>query len=820
MRHNHLFMPLALVSAMVAVQQVNAAEGFTVQDIRVSGLVRLAPSHIQPYLPVKVGDYVTEESIAQSIRNLYASGLFDEITTNSAQGVLTFNVVERPVISKLTFSGNKLIPKDALKEGLIKMGMAEGEVLKQSNVQTVETELEQQYAQQGRYDADITVKVTPVANNRVEVDINIDEGVPAKVVNVNIIGNTVFKEKDLEQLFVLKESSWSTIVSRKDRYAREKMTASLERLRNHYLNNGYINFEVQDSQLNISEDKRRVFIDVTVKEGEKFNFGETKFLGDALFDAAELDKLKVYATGDTYSQDSVNAVRQLLLNKYGNAGYFFTDINIVPKINNDTKTVDLNYYINPGKQVKVRRINFSGNSKTEDEVLRREMRQLEGALASNEKIELSKIRLERTGYFKTVDMQVVRVPNSSDEIDIEVKVEEQHSGSTSFSVGYSQSGGMTFQAGLSQTNFMGTGHRVAVDFTRSQTQDYYNLAVTNPYLTIDGISRGFNLYYRKTKESSNYSVSNYITDSMGGSLSIGYPIDENQSLSASLGIDKTTVKTGQYVSTYVRDYLLDNGGKTTAFYTEGDAQGQGAKFEGDFLTYNLNLAWAYNTLNRPVFPTQGTSHRVNLEVAVPGSDVDYQKVVYEANSFLPLGKSGFILRGYGKLGYGNDLPFYKNFYAGGFGSVRGYENSTLGPRYDSVVNAVNNQYDQDPEHVGGNALVQFGTELVLPIPSKGDWTRNVRPVLFAEGAQVFDTQCKSLRSTTEQFTLGGASKVNAAQYCKDNYGFDFGNMRYSVGASVTWLTMIGPLSLSYAYPLNKKAGDETKNIQFEIGRTF
>lgn len=307
---------------------------------------------------------------------------------------------------------------------------------------------------------------------------------------------------------------------------------------------------------------------------------------------------------------------------------------------------------------------------------------------------------------------------------------------------------------------------------------------------------------------------------MGGSLSIGYPIDENQSLSASLGIDKTTVKTGQYVSTYVRDYLLDNGGKTTAFYTEGDAQGQGAKFEGDFLTYNLNLAWAYNTLNRPVFPTQGTSHRVNLEVAVPGSDVDYQKVVYEANSFLPLGKSGFILRGYGKLGYGNDLPFYKNFYAGGFGSVRGYENSTLGPRYDSVVNAVNNQYDQDPEHVGGNALVQFGTELVLPIPSKGDWTRNVRPVLFAEGAQVFDTQCKSLRSTTEQFTLGGASKVNAAQYCKDNYGFDFGNMRYSVGASVTWLTMIGPLSLSYAYPLNKKAGDETKNIQFEIGRTF
>lgn len=822
MRYAHLFMPLALVSAMATVQQVHAEEtSFIVQDIRISGLVRLTPVNIQPLLPISTGDRATEDSVAQSIRSLYASGLFDEVTSSTENGIITFNVVERPVIAKLELKGNKLIPKDALQDGLKKMGIAEGEVFKQSAMQTLETELEQQYAQQGRYDTNVTVTSTPVANNRVDVTLNIDEGLPAKVVDINIIGNTVFKEDDLKQVFAVKESGWSTVVTRKDRYAREKMAASLEAIRSMYLNNGYINFEIENSQLNISEDKRRIFIEVTVKEGEKFKFGQTKFLGDTMYKPEELEALRVYKSGETYSQERVNAVRQLLLNKYGNAGYYFTEINIVPQINNETKVVDLNYYINPNQQVKVRRINFNGNTKTEDEVLRREMRQMEGALASNEKIQLSKIRLERTGFFKTVDMNVVRVPNTVDEVDLEVKVEEQHSGSTSFAVGYSQSGGMTFQAGLSQTNFMGTGNRVSIDLTRSQTQDYYSLGILNPYYTINGVSRGYNVYFRQTKESSDYSVSNYATDSFGGNISFGYPIDENQSLSASVGIDETKVKTGQYVSTYVRDYLLNHGGKATAYLTQSDgtvlndANGNpiGGKFEGDFLTYNVNLAWAYNTLNRPIFPTSGVFHRVNVEVGVPGSDVDYQKVTYDTQGFLPLWKN-FILRGYGKLGYGHNLPFYKNFFAGGYGSVRGYEINTLGPRYDSVIYNAQGQTDPDPEQVGGNALVQFGTELVLPLPSKADWTRQVRPVLFAEGAQVFDTKCTNMSSSTLQHG------VSATQYCKDNYGFDFSNMRYSVGAGVTWITMIGPISLSYAFPLNDKTGDETKTFQFEIGRTF
>ena len=835
MRHTHLLMPLALVSAMAVVQQAYAADEFLARDIRIDGLVRLTPASIYSMLPINSGDRVSDPVIAEAIRTLYASGLFDDIKAYKEKDILVFKVVERPVISKLEFKGNKLIPKEALEQGLKKMGIAEGEVFKKSALQTIETELEQQYTQQGRYDADVTVETVARPNNRVELKLNFNEGTAAKVFDINIIGNTVFSDSDIKQVFAVKESGWASVVTRNDRYAREKMAASLEALRALYLNKGYINFNIINSQLNISEDKKHIFIEVSVDEGSQFKFGETKFLGDALYKPEELQMLKLYKDGETYSQEKVNAVKQLLLRKYGNAGYYYAEVNIVPEINNQTGIVNLNYYINPGQQVTVRRINFTGNSKTADEVLRREMRQMEGALASNEKIDLSKVRLERTGFFKTVDVKPVRVPNSPDQVDLNVNVEEQHSGTTTLAVGYSQNGGVTFQAGLSQTNFMGTGNRVAIDLSRSETQDYYNLSVTDPYFTIDGVSRGYNVYYRKTKLNKDYNVNNYVTDSVGGSLSFGYPIDENQSLSASIGIDQTKVTTGPSVSTYIRDYLLANGGKATGSSTycpedqwAKDADGKytgecnpGGEitydnaFDGEFLTYTLNLGWSYNTLNRPIFPTSGMSHRVGLEVGIPGSDVDYQKLTYDAQAFMPLW-GGFVLRGYGKLGYGNDLPFYKNFYAGGYGSVRGYDNSSLGPKYPSVIFQETAQPDQDQEEVGGNALVQFGTELALPLPFKGDWARQVRPVLFAEGAQVFDTQCNVPTGSI----LVNSTNVDIKQYCKDNYNFNFDNMRYSVGVGFTWITMIGPLSLSYAFPLNDKKGDDTKSIQFEIGRTF
>ncbi|MFU8924845.1 outer membrane protein assembly factor BamA [Acinetobacter puyangensis] len=812
MRHNPFFMPLALVSAMAVVQTAHA-ESFQVSDIRVEGLVRLTPANVYNIIPISSGDQIDEAAIANTVRVLFNSGNFDDVQAERNGNNLVFKVVERPVIAKIEMEGNKLIPKEALQDGLKKMGISEGEVLQKSVLQNIENELEQQYTQQGRYNADVQVETIARPNNRVDLKLKFAEGTAAKVVSINVIGNTVFKESDIERAFAVKESSWSSILTRNDRYAKEKMTASLEALRAMYLNDGYINFTVTNSQLDISADKKNIFIEVGVDEGEQFKFGETKFLGDALFPDKDLQALQLFKTGETYSQAKVNAVKQLLLRKYGNAGYYFAEVNVVPEINGETKTVDLNYYINPGQQVTVRRINFSGNNKTADDVLRREMRQMEGALASNEKIDLSKVRLERTGFFKTVDIKPTRVPNSPDQVDLDVAVEEQHSGTSTIAVGYSQGGGVTYQLGLSQTNFMGTGNRVSIDLSRSDTLDYYNLNIYDPYFTLDGISRGYNIYYRKTKLDDDYNVSNYVTDSLGGSLTFGYPLDENQSVSATLNVDKTKVTTGPYVSTYVRDYLLAHGGKATGTstwcpsnqYEDTDDDGiddtcvgglapYESEFQGEYLSYNLNLSWAYNTLDRPVFPTKGAYHRVSLDAALPGSDVEYQKVTYDTQAYLPLWRN-FVLRGYGKLGYGHDLPFYKNFFAGGYGSVRGYDSNTLGPRYPSVIYEQTNQEDQDPEEVGGNALVQAGIELVLPLPTKGDWARQVRPVMFIEGGQVFDT--------------------NSSQY-----DFDINEMRYSAGIGFTWITMIGPLSLSYAYPLNDKDGDETKTIQFEIGRTF
>ncbi|MCJ8146960.1 outer membrane protein assembly factor BamA [Acinetobacter sp. A3.8] len=810
MRHNAYFMPLALVSAMAIVQTAHA-ETFQVSDIRIDGLVRLTPASVYSVLPVSSGDQVDDTAIAASVRALYESGNFDDVQANRQGNVLTFKVVERPVIAKVELDGNKLIPAEALNEGLKKMGLAEGEVLKKSVLQNVENELEQQYTQQGRYNADVQVQTVARPNNRVDLKLLFNEGDAAKVVNINVIGNTVFKDSDIERAFAVKESSWSSILTRNDRYAKERMTASLEALRAMYLNDGYINFEVLNSQLNISEDKKRIFIEVSIDEGEQFKFGETKFLGDALYSESDLKALQLYKSGETYSQARVNTLKQLLTRKFGNAGYYYAEVNVVPEINEETKTVDLNYYINPGQQITVRRINFTGNNKTADEVLRRELRQMEGALASNEKIDLSKVRLERTGFFETVEITPARVPNAPDQVDLNVAVKEQHSGTSTIAVGYSESGGVTYQLGLSQTNFMGTGNRVSIDLSRSETLDYYNLNIYDPYFTIDGISRGYNVYYRKTKLDEDYNVSNYVTDSIGGSLTFGYPLDENQNISATLNVDKTKVTTGAYVSTYVRDYLLENGGKATGtsqyctddyeLNDEGEYECTGiietydSEFQGEFLTYNLNLSWAYNTLNRPVFPTKGIYHRLSVDAALPGSDVEYQKATYDTQAYLPLWDSGFVLRGYGKLGYGHDLPFYKNFFAGGYGSVRGFDTNTLGPQYDSVIYEQTNTSDPDPEEVGGNALIQGGMELVLPMPTKSDWARQIRPVMFIEGGQVFDTE-------------------------SDEYDVDFNEMRYSAGVGFTWITMIGPLSLSYAYPLNDKKGDDTKSIQFEIGRTF
>ncbi len=796
---------LPLVVAMMSMP-VQAAE-FVVTDIGFNGLQRLTPDSLYPVLPITVGDTVNDSNLAASIKALYATENFADIQSRVEGGKLRFDVVERPIIAEVNFEGNKLIPKEGLEQGLGNAGLSVGDVLKQATLQGVANELQQQYISQGYYNSNIEVDQTLLDGNRVKLDVRFVEGKPAKVVDINIIGNKHFSDEQVKDVFAVKESSWTRLLSKSDRYAKEKLAASLENLKALYQNDGYVRFSVDNAVLNISEDKSSVFIEVSLSEGEQYQFGEVNFLGKPTFENNELKELVTFAPNEKYSQAKLDATTAALKSRYGNEGYYLAQIRPVPRINDETKVVDVDYYIDPARPIYVRRINFTGNIKTQDEVLRREMRQLEGALASSDKIQLSRTRLMRTGFFKGVNVDVKPVPNQPDQVDVNYTVEEQPSGSSTIAAGYSQSGGVTFQLDLTQNNFMGTGNRVKAALSRSETRDSYSLGYTDPYFTENGVSQGISAYYRETKYDDR-NVSNYVTDSYGATLNYSYPVDETKRVSAGLNVDNTSVRGGRFLGVSNVQQLIDDGGTLENFINnEGEASGR-TGFKNDYQTYNLLFGWDYSTLDRPVFPTKGMSHTVDATIGL--GDASYQKLVYRGNIYQPIYKD-WVARGYTKLGYGNDLPFYENFYAGGYGSVRGYEASTLGPKSQTYFDAIDEKVRYKDEEIGGNALVSFGTELILPMPFKGDWADQVRPVLFAEGGQVFDTTNKEDRTFVNPDT---GVDTGVPLLTQDN------NMRFSAGAGVTWYTPIGPISLSYAVPIGDKEGDETEKVQFQIGNTF
>ncbi|UYZ70425.1 outer membrane protein assembly factor BamA [Moraxella bovis] len=794
------FLTKTLTASVMTVMAITAYADDTVSSIAFDGLSRVTPQSLQVALPLGVGQALTSDALADSIRALYATEQFSNVQADVDGGRVVFHVAERPIIAELNFDGNKLIPDDGLKQGLESTGLAVGKVLKQATIQTLESELENQYISQGYYNADIEVKQTELDGNRVKLDINFVEGKPAKVVDVNIIGNEHFSDEELKDEFVLKDKKWNPL-SKADRYSQEKLNASLENVKAKYLNDGFVRVNVDNATLNIDDEKKKVFIETTISEGQQYKFGQTQFLGNPTYSADELAEKIKFTQGGTYSQKELDETTADIANKFGDDGYYYAQIRPISRINDETLTVDVDYYIDPVRPVYVRRINFTGNLKTKDEVLRREMRQLEGALASNQKIQLSRARLMRTGFFKDVKVDVKPVPNSPDQVDINYMVEEQPSGSSTIAAGYSQSGGMTFQVDLSQSNFMGTGNRANMSFSRSETRDNYSLGMTDPYFTVNGVSQSVNAYYRKTKYDDK-NISNYVLDSYGASLIYGYPIDEKQRISGGFTMDKTKVRGGQWMGISNVKQLLVDGGKA-------DIDTNGVSFTNDYTTYGGVLGWSYSSLDKPVFPTKGVSHNVDLNLGF--GDQNYQKVSYRLNAYYPLWK-GTVLRGHARLGYGNNLPFYENFYAGGYGSVRGFEASSLGPQSQAYRHLANGTRSTRGEEVGGNALATFGAELILPVPFKGDWADQVRPVLFFDAGQVFDTT--KLDKELVNLPAVGVSNNNLTYIEQDK------ELRYSVGAGVTWYTPIGPISLSYAKPLNAKEGDQTEKVQFQIGSVF
>lgn len=805
------FQVSAMTMAVMMVMSTHAqAADFVANDIAITGLQRVTIESLQSVLPFRLGQVVSEAQLADGVKALYATGNFSDVQVYHQEGRIIYQVTERPLIAEINFEGNRLIPKEGLQEGLKNAGLAVGQPLKQATVQMIETELANQYISQGYYNTEITVKQTMLDGNRVKLDMTFAEGKPARVFDINIIGNQHFSDADLIDVLAIKDNKINPL-SKADRYTQEKLVTSLENLRAKYLNAGFVRFEIKDAKLNINEDKNRIFVEISLHEGEQYRFGQTQFLGNLTYTQAELEALLKFKAEDGFSQAMLEQTTNNISAKFGDDGYYYAQIRPVTRINDESRTVDVEYYIDPVRPVYVRRINFTGNFKTQDEVLRREMRQLEGALASNQKIQLSRARLMRTGFFKNVTVDTRPVPNSPDQVDVNFVVEEQPSGSSTIAAGYSQSGGVTFQFDVSQNNFMGTGKRVNASFSRSETREVYSLGMTNPYFTVNGVSQSLSGYYRKTKYD-NKNISNYVLDSYGGSLSYGYPIDENQRISFGLNADNTKLRGGRFMGISNVKQLMADGGKIQV-----DNNGI-PDFKHDYTTYNATLGWNYSSLDRPVFPTQGMSHSVDLTVGF--GDKTHQKVVYQGNIYRPFIKKS-VLRGYAKLGYGNNLPFYENFYAGGYGSVRGYDQSSLGPRSQAYLTARRGQQTTLGEVVGGNALATFGSELILPLPFKGDWIDQVRPVIFIEGGQVFDTtgmdkqtidltQFKDPQATAEQ----NAKAANRPLLTQDK------QLRYSAGVGATWYTPIGPLSISYAKPLNKKQNDQTDTVQFQIGSVF
>jgi outer membrane protein insertion porin family len=771
----HVLLPLVTLSASVMLAApAHAFDAFVIKDIRLEGLARISAASVYGALTVSAGDKVDDSRLNDAVRALFKTGNFEDVQVARDGDVLVFQLVERPSIVSIDISGNKSIDKDALLKGLKSSGLAEGEVFQRSMLDHVRQELEHQYISEGRYAAKINVEMKPKPRNRVAIDIKIQEGSAATIKSINFVGNAVFNDAALRDVFQQKASHLTSFFSSDNKYSREKLGGDLESLRSWYLDRGYVNFVINSTQVTVTPDKKDVYIDVNISEGDKFTVGEVKVVGEVPIPDEQLKPLLLLHQGEVFSQQKITGTQEIITKRLGNDGYVFADVQGVPDVDNDKKIAAVTFFVNSGKQAYVRRISFKGNDKTDDNVMRREMRQFEGSLASTEKIDLSKVRLQRLGYFKEVKIDTPRVSGANDQVDVNVSVEEQPSGSLGASIGYSQGSGVTLSANISQDNFLGSGDHMSLGFNRSQLQESYNLSFVDPYFTLDGISRGYSLYYTKTKFSS-LNLSNYVTDSQGGRVSFGYPVDETETVNLSLGVDETKITEGSLVSSVVDDFLRRNG--------------------TNFQTFTASAAWSRNTLNRGIFADRGYSQSLGLELAIPGSDLTYYKLSYNNQLYVPVA-GPFVMRLHSSLGYGggfgnsDQLPFFKNYFAGGFGSVRGFRDNTLGAR-SPTVGVVN---DTDPSIIGGNILVTGGAELVVPTPFGAD-NRQLRTVLFLDGGNAYDS------------------------YLPGNY-FDLYNMRYSTGVALSWLTPIGPLSFALAKPLRDQPGDKTQVFQFSIGQGF
>ena len=754
------FVILLLLSSSVL------AESFVIKDVRVEGLQRIAEGTVFNYVPYKVGDEISSKDAKNIIRALFKSKYFDDVRVEAEGDTLVIYVSERPAISSIEFVGNNDIDSEDLAGTLRQIGFAEGQVYEQAILERVELELQRQYFSRGKYGVSIESEVVELPQNRVGIVLTMQEGIVATIGGISIVGNTSYPEEDLLSELESATGNLLSIVTRDNQYSRQKLSADLETLRSFYLDRGFVDFVVESTQVSITDDKREMFITINISEGERYQIKEVRLAGDLIVPEEELFNLVIIKKDAVFSRKQVTKSSEYLTNRLGNDGYAFANVNAVPKIDRENRLVTLTFYVDPGRRAYVRRINIEGNSRTRDEVIRRELRQQEASWISTGDVEVSRARVQRIGYFEDVNVETIPVSGTADQVDLDFTVVEQSSGNLSAGLGLSQSDGLLINANISQQNFMGSGKYVSLGFNNSDTNTVYSFGYTNPFATVDGISQGFSAFYRETDtDDSSNNVATFNTDVWGGSTNFGIPISDDNRVGLGFGYENTELKLPK--NTTIERY-------SDFVSREGDS----------YDTFSVTLGWTSNTRNHPILPTRGKLQKFSAEVAVPGGSLQYYKLNYEDRRYSPL-TSDLTMAFGGRLGYGkaygstDKYPFFENFYAGGQNSVRGFSSNTLGVK-------------DNKQALGGNLLVTAGAELIFPLPYVKKQIKSIRLSAFTDVGNVYD----------------------------ENENFDAGLLRYSAGLSAIWISPFGPVSVSVARPFNKQDDDETEIFQFAVGSAF
>jgi outer membrane protein insertion porin family len=763
------------ISALVllSVSSWSQADSFEVDSIEVNGIKKITIGTVLSYLPVNVGELLDTERTPEIIRELYSTGFFEDIELFRRDNVLVIEVVERPSIAEVNFDGNDAIEDESLEQALDQVGIAKGRIFNENNLEKIQLELQQVYYSLGKYSASIDAKWRALDEDRIAIDITISEGISATIKSINIIGNLAFDEEELLDTFQLETTSSGLFAD--DEYSSSKLSADLESLKSFYLDRGYIQFRVNSQQVTISPDRKDISLSINIFEGEQFSISSIELAGEMVVDANELRALITFREGEIFSLKEINKAITSMQKRLGEAGYAFAKVRMLNELDEENKTVALQFLIEPGKKMRVRYINFSGNEKTQNTVLRRELRQLEGEVYQSSKVDRSRVRLQRLNYLGSVDIKPKRVPDADDLVDLDIVVTERFSGNLSVGVGFAQEQGVIFNLGFKHENIFGTGNSIDIGFDNSSSLQRYSFSYENPYYTQDGISRGFNFTYSKTDASEN-NTSNYLIDRGSLSVDYGIPLSEYNSLRLELGIEQNDFKSTSGSSDEVIDFLIDTSDKYDDSTPRSDVDSE------NYLTAFSVIGFAKDTRNRRVFASSGSLNSIALEIQA--GDLDYYKLRYRHQTAFGL-TDLFTLNAKGRVGYGDgfgdydDLPIYEKYTAGGVRSVRGYEFNSLGPR------------DSEGDAAGGNLQVVGTAEILFPL----------------EALVSADT-----------FRLGVYFDIGNVFAEVDDY--ETSELRQSVGVSAKWFSVIGPIEFSYAFPLNDESGDDPQPFQFALGAQF